>query len=349
MNEKHGIGLVGSVVVDVVHEVLEPGNLVYSDGDIYLKGEDYESEKVEYGTGGVSINNSVNLAKMGATYPIRAIGKIGADENGKRIRSTLNENGISDEFIVETAEHPTSTTQVLYINDSSGVINRAFRHYFGAMGSFSPEDIDYSVLEDMKIVMVGYCLLMPVFDTVDPEYGAVIGRVLERLHSMGIKTCTDFVSPKSDKWWKYKRFQKTLQWVDILSIGEDQAEGITGIKDEKTAVKSLVDDYGVKIAVVHCGDKGTNSLYSTSTGLITQPIFKVPPEEYVGNVGAGDAFTSGLLHGIHQDWDEAKSLKYATAAAAISLGSLTCTDAMQNEEYILNYMNTRPIVELDNK
>ncbi len=346
MKDKNGIGLVGSVIVDVVYEVLEPGNLVYSDGNRYLKGDDYESEKVEYSVGGIGTNNSINLAKMGASYPIRVIGKIGADDNGIRIRAKLIKNGISDEFLIETDEHPTSTTHVIYINDSSGVINRAFRYYFGAMGSFSPDDIDYSVLEDMKIVMVGYCLLMPIFDTVDPEYGAVIGRVLEKIRGMGIITCTDFVSPKNDKAWKYKRFKKTLKWVDILSIGEDQAEGITGISDEKTAVKSLVEDYGVETAVVHCGDKGLNYLYSVSTGLIIQPNFRVPPEENKGNVGAGDAFTSGLLHGIHQGWDKAKALKFATAAAAISLGSITTIDAMQKEDYIIEYMNTRPMVEL---
>lgn len=344
MKAKKGIGLVGSVIVDVVYEVLDPGTLVYSDGDQYLKGEDYETENVEYSVGGMCTNNSVDLAKIGARYPIRVMGKIGADENGRRIRETLKRHGISDEYLIETDEHPTSTTHVLYVNDSSGRTNRVFRYYFGAMGSFSPDDINYAVLEDLKIVMVGYCLLMPVFDTVDEEHGAVIGRVLERLRGMGIRTCTDFVSPKNDKIWKYKRFGKTLQWVDILSIGEDQAYGITGIADEKTAVQSLVEDYSVETAVIHCGDKGMNYLYNVRTGLITQPIFKVPPEEYAGNVGAGDAFTSGLLHGLHQGWDEATVLKFATAAAAVSLGSLTTTDAMREEAYILEYMETRPVV-----
>jgi len=341
MKESNGIGFVGSVVVDVVSEVLEPGNLVYSDGDRYLTGEDYETEKIEYSVGGMCTNNSINLAKMGATYPIRVIGKIGSDENGKRIRETLGKNGISDENLIETSDHPTSTTHVIYIKVSREIINRTFRYFFGAMGSFTLDDIDYTVLEDLKIVMVGYCLLIPHFDEVDPEYGASIGRILEKIRDMGITTCVDFVTPKRDKWWKYKRFQKTLKWADILSVGEDQAEGITGISDEKTAVKSLVEDYGVKLAVVHCGDKGENYLYSASTGLITQRIFKVPSAEYAGNVGAGDAFTSGLLYGIHEGWEEAKSLKYATAAAAISLGSLTTTDAMQKEEYIIDYMNTR--------
>lgn len=342
---KSGIAFIGSVIVDEVTEVLEPGNLVYSDGSIYLKGDDYESENVQYSLGGMATNNSVNIAKMGASYPIRVIGKIGADENGRRIKDTFAHNGISCDYLIETADHPTSVTQVIYIKISEELINRTFRYHFGAMGSLTPDDIDYSVLEGFKIAMVGYCLLVPHFDTVDPEHGAAIGRILKKLRSMGTKTCIDFVTPKRDRWWKFTRFQKTLQWVDILSIGEDQAEGITGIADEKDAAKALVEDFGVQTAVIHCGDKGENYLYSSSTGLITQPIYDVPPEEYAGNVGAGDAFTSGLLHGIHQGWDESKSLKYATAASAVSLGSLTCTDAMREEEYILDYMTIRPLVK----
>jgi len=343
MSEKEGIGLVGSVIVDTVYEVMEPGALVYSDGAEYLTGDDYESERIEYGTGGMALNNSTNLAKIGVSYPVRVVGKIGADENGRRIREILKKNGFSDEYLIETREHPTSTTHVLHVRDSSGTVNRTFRHYFGAMGSFGPDDIDYSVLEDLRIVMAGYCLLLPLFDRVDEEYGAVLGCVLEKLGELGVTTCVDFVTPKREKWWKFRRFRKMLRWVDILSIGEDQAEGITGMRDERAAVRSLVHDFGVRLAVVHCGDRGNNYLYSRETGLLVQRIFDVPPEEYKGNAGAGDAFTSGLLHGIHQGWDEAKSLRFATAAAAVSLGSLTTTDAMREESYILDYMETRPL------
>ncbi len=183
MAEKNGIGLVGSVIVDIVYEVMEPGNLVYSDGARYLTGDDYESEKIEYGTGGLALNNSTNLAKMGVSYPVRVLGKIGADENGRRIRSILNQNGFSDEYLIETDEHPTSTTHVLHVRDSQGTINRTFRHYFGAMGSFGPDDIEYMVLEDLKIVMIGYCLLLPLFDRVDGMYGALIGQALEKFRN----------------------------------------------------------------------------------------------------------------------------------------------------------------------
>jgi len=331
MAEKNGIGFVGSVIVDDVLEVLEQGNVVYSDGWRYLAGEDFESERVEYGTGGMALNNGVNLADMGADYPVRVMGKVGCDGNAARIRTYLANHGLDDSLLIATPDHPTSTTQVLYIRDSSGSLNRTFRHSFGAMGDFGPTDIRYDALEDLGIVMIGYCLLMPLFDREDPDYGAVIGRVLERIRSMGILTCIDFVTPKRDRWWKFTRFRKTLRWVDILSIGEDQAEGITGLADERAACRSLVEDYGVGTAVVHCGDRVANHLYSAATGLV--------------NTGAGDAFTSGLLHGTHRGWEPAASLKYATAAAAISLGSITSTGAMREEAYILEYTRTRPVKE----
>jgi len=342
MAKKRGIGLIGSVIIDTVHEVMEPGGLVYSDGDRYLTGDDAECEHIEYGSGGMALNNSSNLGKMGVSYPVRVIGKIGADENGQRIRSILKQNSFSDEWLIETAEHPTSQTDVLHVRDSNGSLNRTFRHYFGAMGSFGPDDIDYTVMEDLKIVMVGYCLLMPLFDRVDDHYGVLLGKVLERLQGMGVASCVDFVTPKHEMWWKFKRFRKMLKWVDILTIGEDQAEGITGIADEFEAARVLVEEYGVGTAVVHCGARGTNCLYSKSSGLIKQRIFDVPPEEYAGNVGAGDAFASGLMHGFHEGWSESESLKYATAASAVSLGSLTTTGAMREENYIIDYMNSRP-------
>ena len=344
MAGQRGIGFIGNVIVDNVSEVLEPGNLVYSDGSRYLAGDDYESEDLRYSVGGMATNNSVNLARMGFSDPITVVGKVGIDENAGRIRDTFRAGGIPDDHLIVTPDHPTSMTQVLYVKDSNGSVNRTFRHFFGAMGSFIPDDIDYDAIAGCRIVMVGYCLLLPHFDRPDPEYGAATGRVLERLRNMGVTTCVDFVTPKRDRWWKFDRFRKMLKWVDIISIGEDQAEGITGIADEQESCRALVEDFGVKLAVVHCGDKGLNHLYSADTGLISQPIFKVPDDENAGNTGAGDAFTSGLLYGLYHGWEPSRALKYATAAAAVSLGSPTCTDAMRPAEEIVEYMETRKVI-----
>ena len=79
--------------------------------------------------------------------------------------------------------------------------------------------------------------------------------------------------------------------------------------------------------------------FHTASGLLTQENFRVPEDECKGNAGAGDAFSAGFLHGTHQEWPIEKSLKFAAAAAAISLGDESCTGAMQHQDYILNFMN----------
>ena len=344
MPQKIGIATIGSTIADEVCEPLEVGNLVYSDGYRYLEGDDYETENIEYTVGGLALNDGIDLARMKGNYPIRVIGKIGDDSEGKLIKTILSEAGLSDEFLIITPDHPTSKTQVIHFRDSDGNIKRSFRHFFGAMGSLMPDEIDLDVLDGIRIAIIGYGLVIPNLDRPNEKYGTEMGSVLARIRERGIQTVLDFATPKREQWWKFERYRKSLRFVDILSIGEDQAEALTDISNEQDAAQSLVEDFHVRIGVVHCGDRGTNYLYSRETGMLSQRIFKIPSNEFKGTVGAGDAFTAGLVHGIHQEWKLPKCLLYATAASAISIGSLNSTGAMREEQFILDYMETRPTV-----
>ncbi len=90
------------------------------------------------------------------------MGKVGCDDNAARIRGHLTGHGIDDSLLISTPDHPTSTTQVLYVRDSSGRVNRTFRHYFGAMGDFSPATSSSTPLPISASRMIGYCLLLPL-------------------------------------------------------------------------------------------------------------------------------------------------------------------------------------------
>ena len=141
------------------------------------------------------------------------------------------------------------------------------------MGSFKPDEIDPDNLEGIRYAIVGYGLLMPYFDRPDDNYGTLMGQFLSTLQKRGIKTVLDFVTPKNEQWWKFNRYRKSLRFVDVLSIGKDQAEAITGHQSGDKAARSFVEDFCVGIGVVHCGEEGTNYLYSEKIGIITAPIF----------------------------------------------------------------------------
>lgn len=338
MAEKEGIVLVGTALVDEILPVIEPGQLYYMDAHKFVDDTELAPVEVQASVGGMALNVGVDLAKINGGYSVAVIGKVGEDARADLIRQTLRENKIDDANLIVDPGHPTSGTQVLYIRMPDGKIERFFQHWLGAMGSVDLDDIDVSRLANFKIAMFGYGLLLPKLDLHDDEFGTRLGRVLAATQKLGVKTAIDFVSPNTENEFKFHRYRDSLRYVDYISINDDQACSLAQTSDPAQACQALVEDFSAKTAVVHCGARGPNFAYSMTTGLLTQDNFYVSEHDNKGNAGAGDAFAAGFLHGCHREWPLADSLRFAAAAAAVSLGDPSCTGAMQPEAAILNFM-----------
>src|SRR4051812_31812138 len=79
--------------------------------------------------GGCALNVLMDLAKLGATFPLSGIGVIGEDTDGEFILSVCQEQGIDTSLLVRTESAPTSYTDVM-TNRSTG--RRTFFHARGA-------------------------------------------------------------------------------------------------------------------------------------------------------------------------------------------------------------------------
>jgi len=337
-SEKNGIALIGSVIVDELVPLLELGQLACVDAAEFVSEEELKGERLTFSVGGMALNVAVDVAKIGNNYPVSVFGKIGTDQRADLIRNTLHAHHIDHHGLVVTPKYETSRTEVLHIRMADGSIDRIFRHVLGAMGSFNESDLRLADLSAYKIAMFGYGLLLPQLDLIDQVYGTKLGKILADVQRMGVMTALDFVSPSRENMFKFMRYRKSLAFVDICCINEDQACALTQKDDPEQACIALVDEWSVHVSAVHCGARGPNYAYSKETGLVSQPNFIVPENEYKGNAGAGDAFSAGFLHGVHQHWSIKKTLKFAAAVAAISLGDASCTGAMRDEKYILQYM-----------
>ncbi len=341
-NAHHGIALIGSSIVDGLVPAIGLGQLTYVDANKFVPESELKGEKIQYSVGGMALNVAVDLAKIGGGYPLAVVGKVGEDHRAELIRRVLQEQHIGTAQLIVDVENETSWTEVIHLRMPDGKIERIFRHALGAMGSFCENDIPFAEVAKYKIAMFGYGLLLPQMDLEEPEFGTVMGRALARAQKLGVKTALDFVSPNQENMFKFLRYRKTMRYVDICCINEDQACSITGCKEPREACIALVEELKAKLAVVHCGAEGPNYAYSQEDGLLIQENFIVSPEDCKGNAGAGDAFSAGFLHGVDQDWPLQKSLKFAAAAAAISLGDVSCTGAMRCENEILDYMEQVP-------
>lgn len=338
---KHGIACIGSTIVDEVLPVIEPGRLTYVDANKFVSPEELTGEHVQFSVGGMATNVSVNLAKLQGNYPLAIFGRIGTDYRAELIVETLKAHHIDMSGVRRDPDNETSSTEVIHFRLPNGAVERIFRHKLGAMGAFELTDVSLNALASYKIAMFGYGLLLPQLDLADNTYGTILGRLLAPTQAEGVWTALDFVSPDPQNSFKFQRYRQTLHYVDILCINEDQAGSLTELSKPEDACRALVEIYGARIAVVHCGAAGPNYAFSESTGLLVQPNIPVSDGECRGNAGAGDAFSAGFLHGMHQEWPIAKALQFAAAAAAVSLGDESCTGAMKSEAEVWEFMKVR--------
>lgn len=65
------------------------------------------------------------------------------------------------------------------------------------------------------------------------------------------------------------------------------------------------------------------------------------PVEVLNTVGAGDAFASGLIHGMLQDWDWHRTARFANACGAIEVTRHGCSSAMPTVPEVMDFVEDR--------
>src|SRR6185436_9031499 len=65
------------------------------------------------GTGGAPYNVLIDLARLGATFPLHGAGLVGKDGLGQYIQEDCKRHGIETRHLRSTAEAPTSFTDVM--------------------------------------------------------------------------------------------------------------------------------------------------------------------------------------------------------------------------------------------
>lgn len=317
--ERKGIIAAGNMLVDHVHQIRqwpERGWLV----------EIVHSERA---TGGAPLNVLLTLAKMHAGLPLQAVGLIGEDNDGDYITAMLDQYHINRQLVQRTSSAPTSMTQVM--TDAEG--QRTFFHSPGAnrlldLPAFEPLDAP------LKIFHLGYLLLLESLDRPDEVYGTRSARLLAQMRERGYEVSLDLVSRKGDP--RYRPLVlPALKHLDYLTINELEASEFSGLEirlpngephvaNIARAASALLDAGVRQRVVIHCPE-GAWGVSRTEAGRWV-PSWRLPPEEIIGSVGAGDAFCAGLLYGSHERWSLTASLQLAHACARASLQAANAID-----------------------
>ncbi|MEZ0300116.1 MAG: carbohydrate kinase family protein [Candidatus Methylacidiphilales bacterium] len=302
-----------------------------------------------WGNGGSPYNILKDLRKLGAAYPLEAVGLVGEDADGDRILQDCRSHHVDTRQLHRTASHPTSYSDVMTVQS---VGRRTFFHQRGANALLEPRHFDFSITAtSARIFHLGYLLLLNALDElIDGAPRAV--EVLRAARDAGLLTSVDCVSESSD------RFQSVvcpaLPEIDVLFINDLEAEKITGISlrpsglPSRDAVEKAAADLAAmgvrRWVIIHFPE----AAYAVSPAgeSLWQPSLSLPQGFIKGAAGAGDAFAAGVLHGIHENRPMPECLLLGVSAAATSLTDPSCSAGVLTEAECLEMAGTYPLQPL---
>ncbi len=308
--ERKGIAVAGSILVDKLNEIAA----------FPQEGELTKILSVKRAVGGCVPNVAVDLKRITPNLPVWAIGKIGADDEGRYATNVFSEENV-DASLVRVTDQKTSFTEVMSVTGGQ----RTFFTYAGASSQFCFDDIPFDQLQ-CKQLHLGYFLLLDAIDGGDGE------KILREAQKRGIKTSIDLVSENSDR---YSLVLPCLQYTDNLIINEVEAGALTGIEPKRENLRFIVErlkSYGVKERViVHAPEVG---ICFSDNGYTELPSYDLPSGFIKGTTGAGDAFCAGALTAIYNQKTDLEILAFASSAAVAALSETDAISGMRRAEEI---------------
>lgn len=290
-----------------------------------------------WGNGGSPFNILMDLAKLGAPFPLEGVGLVGDDASGRLIRDDCKAHSIDTAQLQITTAAPTSYTDVMTVQSTG---RRTFFHQRGANALLAPEHFDFT-RTGARWFHLGYALLLDSLDAPGPDGAPRMTEVFGRARAAGLATSLDCVSDSSDRFRAV--VTPILPQVDVLFANDYEAEKLTGgglrrgdALDQgavEAAARSLVR-LGVHEWVLIHFPEGACACSSRGE-IVWQPSVNVPADQIVGLAGAGDAFAAGVLLGLHEGWPMARGLRLGVCAAAASLGHPTCSESVRPAEACL--------------
>jgi sugar/nucleoside kinase (ribokinase family) len=307
--------------------------------DVYPQPEQLANITGEFiGTGGGPYNVLLDLAQSGAKFPLAGAGLVGKDSAGAGILADCRRRKIDTNFLTQTAQAPTSYTDVM-TERATG--RRTFFHARGANAHWDGRALNFKKTK-ARIFHLGYLLVLDALDVPDEKFGTRAGRLLAAAQAAGLKTSVDVVSEDSDRFTTLVR--PALKHVDYCILNEIEAGKTAGFKLRtvdgridpvalRHAAGALLQQGVRELVVIHFPE---GALARNRRGEdVWQASLKLPAKYIVGTAGAGDAFCAGVLWGLHEGWELQRTLLAGVCVAAASLSDPTCTAGVKSLSHSL--------------
>ncbi|HYF74987.1 MAG TPA: carbohydrate kinase family protein [Candidatus Nitrosocosmicus sp.] len=252
--------------------------------DMILSGKDVvpefgQTEKLIDGysleLGGSCCIFASQTAKLGLKTTL--VGKVGRDQFGEFVMSTLREAGIDTENVIVTEKEKTGISVAL----NKGY-DRAILTYNGTIDALYAQDINEELLKRTRHLHIGSYFLMKKLQPYYPE-------IIRKLKGYGATISLDTNWDPDNKW--ESGLWDIIPLVDMVFLNENEALGISKCDNLSAAVEKLRKH--VPIVVIKRGEDGAQ-LFSDE-GFYSSNAIK---GSVADTVGAGDSFDGGFVYGF---------------------------------------------------
>lgn len=281
-------------------------------------GETLLGGKFSTAPGGKGANQAVAAARAASSKTgVTFIAKVGKDSFGDQAITGFKKDKINVDTILRDAKEPSGVALIFVSDDGKNSIGVAS----GANGALTPADIKKNA---KCIESAGFVVMQLETPLETIEFVADIADkagVPVILNPAPVQTLS----------------AKLLKKITILTPNETEAEALTGIevKDEKMAKEAadILHEKGVPVVIITMGHKG--AYVSAPEGSTFVPAFKV---KAVDSTAAGDVFNGALAVALNEEKGLMDAVRFASAAAAISVTSLGAQPSIPKRTQILKFL-----------
>jgi fructokinase len=268
--------------------------------------------------GGSPFNVAVGLGRL--AVPTRYLGVVGRDGFGELLHERLLAAGVGLDD-APRRELPT-TLAVVHLDDAG---RASYGFYLEGTTAASLEASELPRLPDGAVLQVSFGAIGPTH----PTAGVALTALMEREAGDRVVCLDPNVRPAALETGTRARLEELLPACDVVKTSdEDLALLAPGTDPERLAADWLTR--GPALVVVTRGGQGAVALHASGRT-------EVPgrPVDVVDTVGAGDAFTAGLLHHLASTGLVDRSTLEACDETAIvalldhasTVAAVTCTRA----------------------
>ncbi len=291
----------------------------------------------EANPGGAPCNVLAILQKLGKKTAF--IGKVGKDQFGKQLRQTIEEVGISSDYLMEDDEIPTTLAFVHTFPDG----DRDFSFYRkpGADMMLREDDITPNMVKNTKIFHFG------TLSMTHEEVQKATKKAVKMAKEAGALISLD--PNLREPLWSSLELAKeqmlsAISECDILKISDNEIQFLTGKEDYDDGIAALRKQYDIPLICLTMGKDGSRAYYRDLR--VEIPGFY--QELVVDTTGAGDTFCGCVLnyiceHGLDSLTEEnlKEMLTFANAAASLVTTQKGAIRSMPEKSEIENLIHVK--------